>query len=108
MRSVDEHPLERAAAMAALALLAFALLLELSAGIAGVVSGRGWVGLPLGEVADALPRLPAHAADPRAAFVPESRDRLPSAPLWYATLLGVLTALAAVGVRLVGWARRGS
>jgi type IV secretion system protein VirD4 len=106
---VDEskdHPIELAAGYLLLAAVVAALLVKLSAALAGVLAGHGWTSLPLDAVPGALARLPHHLSDPREAFPAALRAQLPSAPLWYGTLALLTAATLAVSLRVARFVQR--
>jgi type IV secretion system protein VirD4 len=73
---------------------AVATLVWLWGGIAGTLFGRGWPALPAGRLPDVIARLPAHLANPAAAWPATARRRLPGPAGTYAAL--ALLAFAAV------------
>jgi type IV secretion system protein VirD4 len=80
------HPLELViAALLGLMLLA-ALALELVSGVAGALFGGGWVSVPLDEMPGVLGGLQEHLGDPRRAWPPAVRTRLPGPAGFYASV----------------------
>jgi len=71
-------------------------------GVAGAVFGDGWPRVTAGQLAGVLAHLPAHLADPAAAWPAPARHGLPAATGFYAAL-GLLVILA--GVFALGAAR---
>jgi type IV secretion system protein VirD4 len=78
-------------------IVAFAVLVWLWGGIAGVVFGGGWPRVGGGDVLRVLVRLPSRLPDPARAWPADARGVLPSAGGFYAAL-----ALLAAGVAGVG------
>lgn len=76
-------------------------------GVAGAVFGDGWPRVSAGQLAGVLVHLPAHLANPAAAWPASARHGLP-APAGFYTALALLVilagALALGGVRLAGHA----
>jgi type IV secretion system protein VirD4 len=83
------------------------------AGIAGLAFGGGWPRVGLGQVPEALIRLPARLSDPARAWPATARTRLPGPAGFYAALVvlaGGLAGLATAAARTGVWAalrRRG-
>ena len=100
-RRDELHPFEVIAAAMLVAVLVAALVLEAVAGLAGALFGDGWVSLPLADMPGVLGGLREHLGDPRGAWPPGVRTRLPGATGFYAALALVLAVTAAVAV-LVG------
>jgi type IV secretion system protein VirD4 len=117
VRADGQHPLEWAAGIVLVGFLGLALLVELSGALGGFVSGHGWPFTPLDAMPDALSRLPGRLDDPKTAFPPDLRGRLPSAVVWYLALIALLAGATAISMRVAarlqparafgaGWARR--
>jgi type IV secretory pathway TraG/TraD family ATPase VirD4 len=84
--------------------LAIGLVLWLWGSVAGLVFGSGWPRIGAMQTLAALSKLPAHLADPAAAWPTPVRSRLPGPMGFYAALLLVCVGGAApalMGVRLV-------
>jgi type IV secretion system protein VirD4 len=85
--------------------LAVGLAVWLWGEVAGGLFGSGWIDTGAGQVPRVLARLPAHLADPAAAWPVATRARLPGAAGFYAALglLGIAAgALAGCVVHLCG------
>jgi type IV secretory pathway TraG/TraD family ATPase VirD4 len=67
--------------------------------LAGVLFGGGWPHLTAAQLPRAMAGLPGHLSDPRLAFSPAIRSRLPGAAGFYITLI-VLSAVLGVAVWL--------
>jgi type IV secretion system protein VirD4 len=65
-------------------------------GLAGAVFGRAWPQTATSQLLSVLIRLPAHLADPAAAWPVRARPQLPGAAGFYATLAMMLGAAAAL------------
>jgi hypothetical protein len=96
--SAHEHPFERALGRLLAAALVAAVLLQVSAGLAGLITGRGWASIPVGELLPGLARLSGHLDDPRQAFPARVERGLPAAAAWYGSLLGLLAAGATIAL----------
>jgi type IV secretion system protein VirD4 len=70
--------------------------LWLWAGLAGALFGRGWPPGGLGELLGVASRLPARLSDPAAAWPAGARSRLPGPVGFYAALIVLLVAVAAL------------
>ena len=110
------HPAEVAAALFLGGLLAIALLLAVTGGVAGLLFGDGWASGSLAEMPTVATRLPDHLDDPRAAWPSGVRPLLPAAAEFYLAFACVVVAaiaLSALVLRLsgrrwpagAGWAR---
>ncbi|MBS1895622.1 MAG: type IV secretory system conjugative DNA transfer family protein [Actinobacteria bacterium] len=102
MDGSDEHGPYLAAGLAAAALLA---LIWATGAIAGAVFGSGPAPVAPGETLAVALRLPSHLGDPRAAWPPPARGRLPGAVGVYVSfvlLALVLAGLAALVIRVLG------
>jgi type IV secretion system protein VirD4 len=96
------HPLEIALHALAGTLAVLGTLVWLAASLAALVFAEGWPSLRLVDAISAIFELPRHAADPRAAWPVDVRDRLPGAVAMYVSALVVFTAtvfVTAAGVR---------
>jgi type IV secretion system protein VirD4 len=94
MRPVESsHPAEAVGALALAVMLGLSLVLAASAGLAGLLFGDGWAGGTLSEMPGVATRLPQHASDPRGAWPPAERGRLPSAPGFYAATVLVVSCV---------------
>lgn len=86
-------------------LVACGALLEVSAGLGGLVTGRGWTDIPAAALPGGMLELPRHIGDPQDAFPSGVRPTLPSPVAWYVALLMTLAAISALAVPLVRWRR---
>src|SRR5687768_14848888 len=89
------HPAEVASAMFLGGLLAVALLLAATAGLAGLLFGDGWASGSLADMPTVATRLPEHLDDPRAAWPADVRPMLPPAAGFYLAFAFVLAATGA-------------
>lgn len=86
----------------AAAVTALLVILWLGGALAGALFGAGWTPIGGGEALGVAIRLPNHLDDPRSAWPPPARTRLPEAAGVYAALalvLAVSAALAALALR---------
>lgn len=86
------HPFELVAAALLGLLLLAALALELLSGVAGALFGGGWVSVPLDRMPGVLGGLQEHLGDPRRAWPPDVRGRLPGPAAFYASFALLLVA----------------
>jgi type IV secretion system protein VirD4 len=87
-------PIELLAFVALATLASAGLILWATTGIAGVLFGAGWPRMSAGTVARGLTSLPRHLSDPRLAWPPAVRSRLPAPVGFYAALALVVGALS--------------
>jgi type IV secretion system protein VirD4 len=85
-------------------IVAFAVLVWLWGGVAGVVFGGGWPRIGGGELAGTLVRLPGHLKDPARAWPPTARAQLPGPLGFYAALALVVSGLWLTAVLLLRFA----
>jgi type IV secretion system protein VirD4 len=94
---------ERVLYVALGAVVATALVLVwMSGALAGLLFGAGWTPIDLADAIGVALRWPAHAGDPRVAWPPPARGRLPAAAGIYAVLcllIGVASGIAALAIR---------
>jgi type IV secretion system protein VirD4 len=86
-------------------MLTIALLLWLTAGMAGILFGDGWSGGALTEMPSVALRLPEYLSDPRQAWPAAERRDLPMATGFYAAFALVLVCAAAAAAVLQRLAR---
>ncbi len=109
MRGVRESsaaPLEALALAGLSALLAVALVLMLTAGVAGLLFGDGWETGRLADMPEVLSALGDHLGDPRAAWPAASAERLPGAGGFYVAFTLVVAAVAAIVAAALRWRGR--
>ncbi len=76
-------------------------------GLAGLVSGHGWVWPDAPQAGRVVVRLLAHPGDPASAYPPDLRSRLPGPIVFWAVTAFVVAAAAITAVVMaVGWWRR--
>jgi len=100
------HPAEVAAAAVLGGMVAAAVLLYATGGVAGLLFGDGWAGGALADMPSVAARLPDHIDHPRSAWPARERAMLPGAAGVYLALTLVLLAAGGVSAAVLRLSRR--
>jgi type IV secretion system protein VirD4 len=84
----------------------FGAIVWLTTGVGAILSGLGWPHMTAGTLARALAALPAHLADPRAAWPLGLRPSLPDTAAFYGVLSVVAVMAGGIGCGLWMWRDR--